>query len=136
MRSPKDKLVCGSLLGDVVEGLTGQDLRIERYNVKKSRNHTGEEICSHRIRAYSGRYLICTARVIWLGKSKAYALLVRERMRNFLKRNRVKPTVVSIDESKGVLNRLFIFSTHDGNLEIRERIYFKKLVRIKIKTKN
>jgi hypothetical protein len=130
MQTPLQKLFSGALLGDVIEQLTGQDLRIKRYNITKRRQGNGKFVCSHRTQIYSGRFLIGVAHAIWTGKSSAYTKLMRERMRSFLKRQHAKPIKILKRDSDDVLIRLFSLTTNDGSLKIEERIFLKKLARL------
>lgn len=127
MSSPREKLLRGALLGDIVEEITGRDARIVRSQPSKAHDHEGQVIHLYSSKAYSGRYLVGTARVLWKGKATAYSVMLKERMRDFLRNRHVQPNIVHIDASKGVLDRDFSYHAPDGFLNIQERIFLNKI---------
>src|SRR5262252_6121451 len=83
--SPERKILQGELLGDVVEQITGKDLRIHRFGFGRAKHHKGKSICQHQTKAYAGRFLVGTAHVVWIGSVAEYTKLIRQRMRIVLK---------------------------------------------------
>lgn len=124
MTTPVQQLLDGVLLGDIVESMTGHDIKIER-----SPSHCAEIIgshltrCSHRTCAYSGHKLLGTADVIWEGAATSYAVLLNSRMKDYLKGQQAQPVIESYDPDNGILARAFMLESPSGVLHIHEKLF-------------
>lgn len=124
MNTPTQQLFDGSLLGDIVESITGHDLTIARSLSHHEAIQGGYLTrCSHRTRAYAGQSLLGTAYVVWEGTATYYAKLLTLRMRNYLKSHKAHPVIKSYDSDKGILVRHFMIETPSGFLHIHEKIF-------------
>ena len=114
----------GALLGDVVEAMTGYDLNIKR-SPSYCENIVGSHLtrCSHRTRAYADHTLLGTAEVIWEGAAISYAVLLKSRMKDYLKSQQVQPVIESYDYDRGILVRAFILESPSGVLNIQEKLF-------------
>lgn len=128
MRSPSQILLHGALLGDVVESLTGKDVVIKRSPSRKIHAATGANMrCSHSSRAFCGKTLVGSAKVIWDGALDDYAKLLNIRMKEYLKANHAQPVNESYDSNNGVLSRNFTIESKAGLLCIHEKLFLKRL---------
>lgn len=123
MRSLIELLIDGALLGDVVETLTGQDVTIERSPPNYSKIPGGIAIrCTHNTHAFLGDILLGTAEVVWEGEITSYELLIKVRMKKYLRQHHACPVVESYNPKEGLLKRNFFLESPSGILLIREKL--------------
>jgi len=128
MTKPIQQLFEGGLLGDIVESMTGYDVNIER-SPSLCENITGSHLtrCSHRTRAFAGSTLLGTAEVVWEGGASSYAILLKSRMKDYLKSQRARPVIESYDPDKGILARAFMLESPSGVLHIQEKLFIHSI---------
>jgi hypothetical protein len=128
MMSASEELFNGAFLGDVVESLTGHDVLIRRTRSRRF-PVTGSAVVrsSYVSRAYSGRTLLGTAEVTWEGAPGAWLRIRNARMKEHLKKHRVRATNESYDPSRQVLHRRFRLKSKAGILEIRETLFLRRV---------
>ena len=125
MKSPVKELLQGALLGDVVEALTGGDLRIDRSPAIYSRGRY-----SHTTRAFLGDMLLGTATVTWNGDITSYKTLLKVRMKVYLRQQKVLPVIVRHSKKTGLLHRHFALKTLAGELSICETLFTKRIATV------
>lgn len=128
MKSPSKQLLKGALLGDVVESLTGHDVIVQRSPSHSFHMQGSSTIrCSHTSRAFAGHTLVGIAEVIWEGAPDDYCKLLKFRMKDYLKENRVRPINESFDPENEVLSRRFTLKSRTGTLHVHEKLFLKQI---------